>query len=211
MSLVRVGVLTGSLRGAETILVGPDQLDGLLGVAQREALGAAGSASSGSYLCKKGSIREMKRLLFGLTGFGVIVLGLIISVLTVIDIRRGHLDALIPLVFGFFISCAGLTLVRSRPYRQSVLNDGLDLLFVCRRDFVPWDKVIWHKKIGYRSRFKGEANVWTLLKYARSKGARTVYRMVILLLPGKGPVVGTSAKEYTTVLDERHRGRNERV
>jgi hypothetical protein len=108
------------------------------------------------------------------------------------------ISAFLGLPIPFLMLGMGILSLTSFSYKVLCSETGISMSFVFREVHVPWENVDYHRNVAFRGKINGGANVWVLLKYRRQSDMRT--HRALLLLPSVGPVVGWSAKEYTTEL-----------
>ena len=144
----------------------------------------------------------MKRLFWVTLGFVFLVLGLaVISALTAVGIHE-NVIVFLGLPLPLLMVGVGILILVSFAYKVFCDETGIKMSFVFRKEHVPWEYVDWYKNVGYRGKVEGQANVWVLLKYRSGGEGNALVRHALLLLRGEGPVVGWSAKGYTTELNK---------
>lgn len=143
-------------------------------------------------------------ILLGLLMTGIGCLFGVVAILSLVGIADQPLP-LVPLIFALVwssgILCVGFITWTSFAYETSFEKNGIEMRFVFRKDRVPWESIEWHRNVGFRNKISGGANVWVVLKYKLSKEHGTFFRRAVLFVPGMGPVVGTTTREFKTQLD----------
>jgi hypothetical protein len=135
-----------------------------------------------------------------LLGFTFLGVGLALTVGLILAIQQGQLMLILGLPVVLMALTLGILTLRYLSVETSCDADGLTLQFPFRQQRVAWDEVLSYKNIGYRGKLNGGANIWVVLRYQIAK-AESVSSFAILLLPGEGPVVSFTSKEYTTALN----------
>ena len=112
----------------------------------------------------------------------------------------GEFVALVALPVALLFPVVGIIHLAFVSYDTLSDEKGIHLLFVFTEECVPWENVASYKNVGVRHRLNGGAAVWVLLTCSRKINVLT--DRAFLFIPGEGPVLGMSAKEYTTELNK---------
>ncbi len=142
----------------------------------------------------------MERFMWATLGVVFLVVGLVVTFVCISVGIYVDITAFLGLPIPLLMLGMGILVLTSFSYKVLCGETGITMFFVFSEVRVPWEYVEYHNNVACRVKIKGGANVWVLLKYRGQSNMRT--HRALLLLPSVGPVVGWSAKEYTTELSK---------
>ncbi|HKY72642.1 MAG TPA: hypothetical protein VJL88_12045 [Nitrospira sp.] len=148
----------------------------------------------------------MRKHFISIIGLAFLFVGSLLMVALLIAgtgvVGSGHAELILFSPFPAIMFGVGLLTLRSLSYHTDFDPAGITTNFVFGKERIPWESIQSYRNVGFRGKFHGGANIWVWVKYRQPGKSITGCRRALLILEGAGPVVGWSAREYKTQLNE---------